>query len=211
MQAEPDDLRYEAGAFTVADSGRSITLREIAQAALDGPAEAPAAPLAAGFDAEETPFSLSLGIHVCELLVDPETGAVEIRRYCAVDDFGQVIDEQLCAGQVQGGVAQGIGQALLEQVVHDPESGQLLTGSLMDYGLPRADLLPAIETACLAGPPFAAGVLGAKGAGEAGTVAAPPAVMNALMDALAPLGVTQLDMPATPERVWRAIAACRDA
>ena len=145
------------------------------------------------------------GCHICELSIDPETGLVEIESYLIVDDYGRVMDPQLSAGQVHGATAQGIGQALLERVVYDGESGQLLTGSLMDYCLPRADDLPTFRVALFDGAHCKTNVLGVKGVGEIGTIAAAPAVMNAVIDALAPLGVRHLDMPATPERVWRAI------
>ena len=145
------------------------------------------------------------GCHICELLVDPETGLVEIQSYLVVDDYGRVINPQLCAGQVHGAVAQGIGQALLERVVYDGENGQLLTGSLMDYCLPRADNLPAFKVTLFDDAHCKTNVLGVKGAAEVGTIASAPVVMNAVIDAVAPLGVRHLDMPTTPERVWRAI------
>jgi carbon-monoxide dehydrogenase large subunit len=143
---------------------------------------------------------------VCEVEIEPETGHIEIERYLVVDDFGVVINPLLLAGQVQGGVAQGVGQAMLERTVFDPETGQLLTGSLTDYCIARAEDLPAIEFAynvvpCRTNP------LGVKGAGEAGAIGAPPALVNAVVDALADLGSAHLDMPLTPERVWRAIDA----
>ncbi len=144
------------------------------------------------------------GCHVAEVEVDPDTGAVTLDRYAAVDDFGTLINPLLTIGQVQGGVAQGIGQAMLEHTVYDPESGQLLSGSLMDYALPRAADLPDFAIT-LSGVPTNANPLGVKGAGQAGAMAAPQAVICAVLDALAPLGVTHLDMPATPERVWRAM------
>jgi carbon-monoxide dehydrogenase large subunit len=121
-----------------------------------------------------------------------------------VDDIGMVINPLLARGQIHGGVAQGAGQALIEEVVHDAESGQLLTGSLMDYGIPRADIIPAIGVD-FSLVPSTSNPLGVKGVGEGGTVAATPAVMNAILDALAPLGVTDVAMPATAERIWRAI------
>ena len=125
-------------------------------------------------------------------------------RYIAVDDVGTVINPMLVDGQVHGGVAQGIGQAMMENVEYDPESGQLLSGSFMDYAMPHADDMPSIEVD-LHVVPTPTNPLGVKGAGEAGSVAAPPALMNAIVDALAPLGVQHVEMPATPEKVWRAI------
>jgi carbon-monoxide dehydrogenase large subunit len=149
-------------------------------------------------------FTYPASCHVCEVEVDPETGEVRLAGYVVVDDVGTVINPLTLKGQVHGGVAQGVGQALMERVVYDPESGQLLSASFMDYCMPRADDLCAIEVG--ANPmPTPLNPLGAKGAGEAGTVGALPVVISAVIDALAPLGVRSLDMPATHERVWRAI------
>ena len=148
------------------------------------------------------------GCHVAEVEIDPETGACALTRYAVVDDVGRIVNPLLLEGQVHGGVAQGAGQALFERVVYDRASGQLVSGSFMDYVMPRADDLP----------PFAVGnhdvpsknnPLGIKGAGEAGTVGALPAVMNAVNDALTPLGIRHFEMPATPERLWRAIRDAR--
>jgi aerobic carbon-monoxide dehydrogenase large subunit len=146
------------------------------------------------------------GCHVAEVEVDPETGMIAIPRYIVVDDVGHALNPLIVRGQVHGGVAQGIGQAFLERTSYDPESGQLLSASFMDYALPRAEDLPdievdLIEVVCETNP------LGVKGAGEAGAVGSPPAVVNALVDALADSGVTSIDMPATPEVVWKALHA----
>jgi carbon-monoxide dehydrogenase large subunit len=141
------------------------------------------------------------GCHIAEVEVDPETGHVVLERYTAVDDFGTLINPMLALGQIHGGVAQGIGQAMLEHTVYDSDSGQLLSGSLMDYALPRADDLPDFDIA-LTGVPTNANPLGVKGAGQAGAIAAPQAVVLAVLDAI---GVDTIDMPLTPERVWRAI------
>ena len=148
-------------------------------------------------------FTFPFGTHVAVVEVDPETGQVHIRRYVAVDDVGRVINPMIVDGQVQGGIAQGIGQALFENAVYD-EGGNLVTGSMLDYAVPKAHLLPSFEidrteTPCPHNP------LGVKGAGETGTIASPAAVVNAVMDALAPFGVEHLDMPLTPEKIWRAI------
>jgi len=209
MQLDGAGLSFEGGAFRAAGTDRRITLAEIARAAGEtGEARLPAGmagPIEASFEAEKAPMTFANGCHICELAVDPETGRIEIQKYVAVDDYGRVINPELCAGQVHGAVAQGIGQALLERVVYDRESGQLLTGSLMDYCLPRADDLPAFQLTLFDGAPCKTNALGVKGAAEAGTIAAAPAVMNAVLDALAPLNVRHLDMPATPEQVWRAI------
>jgi carbon-monoxide dehydrogenase large subunit len=147
------------------------------------------------------------GVHVCEIEIDPETGEVEIARYSVVDDVGTVMNPLLLEGQIRGGVVQGIGQMLLEDIHFDPESGQLLTGSFMDYAMPRAGDLSPIDCESNA-VPTKTNPLGVKGAGEAGNVGAMPAVGNALVDALAQIGVREIGMPATPERLWRAI---RDA
>jgi carbon-monoxide dehydrogenase large subunit len=153
-------------------------------------------------------FTFPSGCHVAEVEIDPETGCCTLLRYTAVDDYGRLINPMLTEGQVQGGVAQGIGQAMTEHTVYDSESGQLLSGSLMDYALPRADDLPSFDID-LVERPTAANPLGVKGSGQAGCIAAPQTVMAAVLDALGPVGVTTLDMPATPERIWRALQATR--
>jgi carbon-monoxide dehydrogenase large subunit len=148
------------------------------------------------------------GAAICEIEVDPETGTVEIVRYSSVDDVGQPINPLILHGQVHGGIAQGIGQALFEGAVLEPGTGQVLTGSFMDYALPRADTLPNFEVA-LAEDPTARHPLRVKGGGESGITPSLACVMNALLDALTPLGVTDLEMPATPARVWEAIRRAR--
>jgi carbon-monoxide dehydrogenase large subunit len=144
------------------------------------------------------------GTHAAEVEIDPETGRVTLERYLAFDDYGRLINPLLTRGQLMGGLAQGIGQALLEHTVYDPGSGQLLSGSLLDYALPRADDLPDFDIA-LTERPTGANPLGVKGVGQSGAIAAPQTVVHAVLDALAPLGIDHIDMPATPERVWRAI------
>ncbi|MBY0430938.1 MAG: molybdopterin-dependent oxidoreductase, partial [Rhodospirillales bacterium] len=192
-------LTFSEGTFTLAGTNRFVSLSELAaEAARHGET------LGAAGAFKPSAATFPNGCHVCEVEIDPETGAVVIVGYTIVDDFGVVLNPLLLAGQVYGGVAQGIGQALLEKVVYDPESGQLLSGSLMDYGLPRAADMPSFrfaanEVPCRANP------LGVKGAGEAGAIGAPPAVINAIVDALAPLGIRHIDMPATPHAVWRAL------
>jgi carbon-monoxide dehydrogenase large subunit len=156
---------------------------------------------------DQAPQAYPNGCHVCEVEVDPETGVVRIDRYLAVNDFGVQVNPLLVAGQAHGGIAQGVGQALLEHVVFS-EDGQLVTGSYMDYALPRAGDLPSIATESHS-IPCTTNPLGAKGCGEAGCAGSLPAVMNALVDALKPLGVTHIDMPATPERVWAAIQGAK--
>lgn len=202
LQAAPEAVAFEAGRFTTAD-GRAAELLDVARACADFDTS-----LDSRAEVADAAFTFPNGCHVAEVEIDPETGAVTLERYTAVDDFGRLINPLLTAGQVQGGVAQGIGQALLERTVYDASSGQLLSGSFMDYAIPRADDLPALDIS-LAGTPTDANPLGVKGSGQAGAMAAPQTVMNAILDALAPLGVTHLDMPATAEAVWRAIRSAR--
>ena len=213
FDAKPADITLGDGAFRHAGSDRSLDLREIAQAAresnsLPGKLRGRIEEISR---AQAPEMTYPNGCHVCELEVDEATGAVRIVNYAVADDFGKLINPLLVGGQVYGGVAQGLGQALLEETVYDPESGQLLTGSFMDYCLPRADDLPPISIRLIEDYPCATNPMGVKGAGEAGAIGAPPAVMNALHDALAPLGVAHIDMPATPQRVWRAIGEARAA
>src|SRR5262249_4083332 len=169
--------------------------------------------MSAGLDADayndSDVFTFPNGCHAAEIEIDPETGMVTLERYAAIDDYGRLINPMLTAGQVQGGLAQGIGQAMLEHTVYDEQSGQLLSGSFMAYALPRADDLPPLDIT-LAELSTAVNPLGVKGAGQAGCIAAPQTIVNAIHDALAPLGIEHIDMPATPERVWRAIKrACQ--
>ncbi|HZK89820.1 MAG TPA: xanthine dehydrogenase family protein molybdopterin-binding subunit [Stellaceae bacterium] len=212
LQAEAARLDFAEGRFTVPGSGRGVDLLAVARAAAD-PASLPEG-LAPGLDSyawnECDEFTFPSGVHVAEVEIDAETGAVRLERYLAVDDYGRVINPLLTVGQVQGGVAQGIGQAMLEHTVYDPQSGQLLSGSLLDYALPRADDLPALDIT-LDGLPTAANPLGVKGSGQAGCIAAPQTIICAILDALSPLGIDHFDMPSTPERVWRAIRAARPA
>jgi len=144
------------------------------------------------------------GSHVCEVEVDPDTGEVTVDRYFVVDDVGKALNPMIIAGQIHGGVAQGIGQALIEHVVYDRDSGQMVTGSFMDYGMPRALLFTNFQ-ADLEEVPAKTNPLGVKGIGESGTIGGPPTVINAVINALKPLGVTDIDMPATPMRVWQRI------
>ena len=202
------DASSDEGVFRIAGTDRTVTLGEIASAAWeprnlpDG--MEPGLIAGAAFAAKEQNFPN--GCHICELEIDPETGEVEILAYSVVDDVGTVMNPLLLEGQIRGGIAQGVGQLLLEDIVFDPESGQLVTGSFMDYAMPRAgDLSPMhCETNSV---PTRSNPLGVKGAGEAGAVGAMPAVGNALVDALKPLGIREVPMPATPERLWRAIRA----
>ncbi|HLB15185.1 MAG TPA: xanthine dehydrogenase family protein molybdopterin-binding subunit, partial [Burkholderiales bacterium] len=210
LEAAAGDLSFNDGRFQITGTDRSIALVDVAKAfyrPVGLPKQFGIGLEASGAWAAD-PQSFPNGCHVCEVEVDPETGAVTIDRYAVVDDVGRVINPLVCEGQVQGGLAQGIGQALLEVVAYDNESGQLLSGSFSDYAMPRADDLPAfdlefIEVPCKTNP------IGVKGVGEAGSVGAPPTVMNAILDALRPLGVEHVDMPATPRRVWEAIRAAK--
>ncbi len=199
------DVEFTLGVASVVGTDRRMTLGELAQAAAAGglPAEL-GGELKESGEYKAEALTYPNGAHLCELEVDPETGQVALTRYTVVDDFGTVMNPLMAAGQVFGGAAQGVGQALLEQTLYN-EDGQLVTGSFMDYCMPRADDMPHIEITFLQDMPCKTNPLGVKGSGEAGAIGAPPAIMNALLDALRPLGVTRLDMPATPERVWRAI------
>jgi aerobic carbon-monoxide dehydrogenase large subunit len=206
MEANAADIEFADGKFTIAGTDKSMPLAQIAQMSfipVGLPSELGVGLQGAGAFSAGSP-SFPNGCHICEVEIDPETGQVWLDRYAVVDDIGTVINPLLAQGQIHGGVAQGAGQALLEDVVHDPESGQLLSGTLMDYAMPHADTMPAIAVA-FSPVPSKTNPLGIKGVGEGGTVAATPAVMNAIVDALAPLGVKDVPMPATPERIWRAI------
>ena len=206
LQAALETLTFSDGAFRI--GARSVAMPEIIRAATDPAHGGSPDALDAYHWTDLDLITFPNGCHVAETEVDPATGAIRLLRYTAVDDFGAVVNPMLLLGQVQGGLAQGIGQAMLERTVHDPESGQLLTGSFMDYALPRAADLPWLDVA-LEGVPTSANPLGVKGAGQAGAIAAPQAVVAAVLDALSGLGVTHLDMPVTPERVWSAIHAAR--
>jgi len=207
MEADAADIEFKDGHYRVVGTDKAIPIIEVAKASY-----APMGPIAdkfgVGLDASGSfspnPPSHPNGAHVCELEVDPDTGEVRIDRYFVVDDLGRVLNPMIVRGQIHGGVVQGIGQALIEHQVYDRQSGQLVSGSFMDYGMPRADMLPSVE-AELEEVPCKTNPLGVKGIGESGTIGAPPTVINALIDALAPLGVAAIDMPATPLRVWETI------
>ena len=211
LEAELDDIDFAGGTFTDAGSGRSVAMAGVIEASFDAdrlPANMSPGCLDTSSVFERGMITIPNGCHAAEVEVDPETGVVEVVGYWVVDDFGTVINPLLADGQVMGGVVQGIGQALMEEIVYDRESGQLVTGSLMDYALPRADHIPSMEIDYYEDAPTQKNPLGVKGAGEAGCVGAPPAIVNAVLDALKDDGVRDLTMPLTPERVWRAI---RDA
>ena len=208
LESAASDLEFADGVFTIAGTDRNITLKQVATASFD-PSRCPD-----GFEpglGGEAEYKAEVanypnGCHVSEVEVDPETGKISVVRYTVVDDVGVVVNPLLLDGQIHGGVAQGLGQILFEDIAYDPASGQMLSGSFMDYAMPRGDDLPAIyvEANCV---PTSTNPLGIKGAGEAGTIGAMPCVMNAAIDALSSLGINQLDMPLTPGRVWQAIHA----
>jgi len=205
LEAAAADIEFRAGRFTIAGTDRSVGLMELAEklhAGLELPAGVPRS-LDVENISDGPPSAFPNGCHIAEVEVDPETGVAEVVRYTFVNDFGTVINPLLVNGQAHGGIVQGIGQALQEHVVYD-EAGQLLTGSYMDYTMPRAGDAPMF-THKFHPVPAKTNVLGAKGCGEAGCAGALPSVMNALVDALSEYGIRHIDMPATPERVWRAI------
>ncbi len=203
-------MRFEQGRFRVQGSDRSAGIFEVAAAAAqlnDLPGDL-RGPLAAFSDETFNLASFPYGCHVCEVEIDPELGTVGIARYSAVDDVGRAVNPMIIHGQVHGGIAQGAGQALLEQCFYDPSTGQPLTGSFMDYAMPRADNFPFFATE-ISEVPCTTHPLGIRPAGEGGTTPALGVVINALVDALAHYGVKHVEMPATPERVWRAIREAR--
>jgi carbon-monoxide dehydrogenase large subunit len=209
LEAGEADVEFSRGEFRVAGTDRRKAFAEVALAAYV-PHNYPLDKLEPGLNEnafyDPTNFTFPAGSYVCEVEVDPDTGAVRIARFTASDDFGNVVNPMIVEGQVHGGLAQGIGQALLEGCVYNSD-GQLLTGSYADYAMPRASDLPAFRVDTVKGTPCTHNPLGVKGCGEAGAIGSPPAVMNAILDALAARGVTSLDMPATPYRVWQAIQA----
>ncbi len=206
LEASESDIEFKDGKFTVSGTDREMAFAEVSMAAYV-PHNYPIEELEPGLDEnafyDPLNFSYPAGCHICEVEIDPETGDVDITNFTAVDDVGRVINPMIVEGQVHGGLAQGIGQALLEGCVYD-DSGQLLTGSYMDYTMPRADNLPNLNvgTQSVLG---ASNPLEVKGVGEVGAIGSPPAVINAILDALAPLGVDDISMPATPAKVWQAI------
>jgi carbon-monoxide dehydrogenase large subunit len=206
LEANPDDLVLEDGKFSVRGvPDKAITFQDVALAAHVAKSLPPDTEpgLAATRFFEPSNFTYPFGTHVVVVEVDPETGEAEIKRYVAVDDCGRALNPMLVDGQVQGGIAHSIGQALYEEVIYD-ENGQLVTGSFMDYTVPKAHQVPHLETARTE-TPTPVNPMGAKGVGEAGTIGATPAIVNAVIDALTPFGVRHLDMPLKPEKIWRAI------
>jgi carbon-monoxide dehydrogenase large subunit len=206
LESDPSAVRFEDGRFVTGGNKRGVGLFDVAGAAqqLKGlPGELRGA-LKAVSDEKHTVPSFPYGTHVCEVEIDPELGTTKIVRYVAVDDVGRAINPLLIDGQIHGGIAQGVGQALFEHVYYEPDTGQLISGSLMDYALPHAHDLPSYTTS-ISEIPATTHPLGIRPAGESGITPALGTVINAVVDALAEFGVTHLDMPATPEKVWRAI------
>jgi carbon-monoxide dehydrogenase large subunit len=210
FEASEADIEFERGRFRVAGTDREIGIFDIAKAAATREDLSPElrGPLAGISDQTLPVASFPYGTQVCEVEVDSDTGAVEIVGYIALDDVGRAVNPLILHGQTHGGIAQGVGQALLEDSHYDPQSGQLLAGTFMDYAMPRADAFPPLTTA-LSEVPSPSNRLGVRSGGEGGTTPALAAVINAIVDALAELGVRHLEMPATPERVWQAIRAAR--
>tara|TARA_A100001037_G_C15122689_1_gene624658 strand:- start:1392 stop:2198 length:807 start_codon:yes stop_codon:yes gene_type:complete len=207
LEAAENDIQYKNALFSVAGTDRCVSLAEVAARAI-----ANGAPADRGLEIEHSynPIGATYpnGCHIAEVEVDPETGVVSLENYVMAQDVGRVLNPMVVEGQLTGGVAQGVGQALLEWNVKDPESGQLLSGSFMDCALPRAADLPAFSTEILE-VPCANTPTGVKSVGEAGSTGAPAAVVNAIVDALRPLGVKHLEMPATPHAVWQAIQVAK--
>ncbi|MGF1477403.1 MAG: xanthine dehydrogenase family protein molybdopterin-binding subunit [Geminicoccaceae bacterium] len=195
LEASAADVAFEDGTLKIVGTDRSVTLSEVA---------AKAGGLGAEVTVTDLPPPFPNGCHICELEIDGGTGTVSIERYTVVDDFGAVINPMLIEGQIHGGVAQGLGQALMENAVYDKNSGQLLSGSFMDYAMPRADYMPKLDFT-MRNVPCTTNELGVKGCGEAGAIGAPAALINGIVDALSPLGVTHIDMPATTDRIWAAM------
>jgi carbon-monoxide dehydrogenase large subunit len=205
LEAAETDIEFKNGKFGVAGTDKTIAFSDLALQAYVAH-KFPTAEIEPGLKEgafyDPTNFTFPAGCHICELEIDPQTGLAQVVAWTAVDDFGTVINPMIVEGQVHGGVAQGVGQALLEHTVYD-DKGQLMTGSYMDYAMPRADNMPTLkvgltETKCPSNP------LGIKGCGEAGAIAAPAAVMNAITNAL---GTEHIDMPATPSAIWTAVNA----
>lgn len=204
LEASPADIKFESGTFTVKGTDKQKTIGEVIMAAYV-PHNFPLQEMEPGLDArtfyDPANFTFPFGCHVCEVEIDPDTGETRIVNWVAVDDFGTIINPMIVEGQVHGGIAHGVGQALLERCVYDPDSGQLVTGSYMDYCMPRASDLPGFKLDFKV-TPSPHNPLGAKGCGEAGAIAAPAAVINAITDAI---GINDIPMPATPQTVWQAI------
>jgi carbon-monoxide dehydrogenase large subunit len=206
LEASVSDIEFEAGRFIIAGTDRSIGLMELAERLRGGLELLEGTPSSLDVDnvgEQMIPNAFPNGCHIAEVEVDPQTGHAQVVRYSAVNDLGTIINPLLVEGQIQGGVVQGLGQALMEQAVYDSD-GQLVTGSFMDYAMPRAHDAPMIDVASHP-VPTKSNPLGAKGCGEAGTSGGLPAVANAVVNALSDYGIRHLEMPMTPARIWQAI------
>ena len=203
LEAAEADIRFDDGSFVVLGTDRTIGLLDVAALGREK-----GQPLDTYHFWKREHLTFPNGAHVVEVEIDRDTGRVSLDRYTAVDDYGVLVNPMIVSGQAHGAMAQGAGQALLEHAVYDPDSGQMVAGSFMDYALPRADDLPSFEVGFNA-TPCTTNPLGVKGCGEAGAIAAFPAIANAILDALAPLGVKGFDGPATPARIWQAMQAAR--
>ena len=206
LHTELDHISFDRGVFRQSSTNRSVDWHDVVSASFDQTTLAPKSQigLTATYHYKAQAYNFPTGAHVCEVDIDPDTGKLTILRYSMIGDFGTIVNPTLLEGQMQGGVAQGIGQAVLEHCVYDPENGQLLTGSFMDYGIPRADDLPDLVLKTVSTPTLT-NPLGVKGVGEAGCTASLPAVMNAVVDALASVGGEPVDMPLLPEKLWRSL------
>jgi aerobic carbon-monoxide dehydrogenase large subunit len=210
LEASEADIEFKDGNFTIAGTDRFINILELAKRTREAqnlPEGMPATLDETG-NCNNNSNTFPNGCHVCELEIDPDTGRTTILRYSVVDDMGLIVNPLIVMGQIEGGIVQGVGQALMEHTVFDPESGQLLSGSFQDYAMPRADDVPFFEIE-FNNVPCTTNVMGIKGAGEAGSVGSLASVINAVIDALSPLGIRSIDMPATPMRIWRAIEAAK--
>jgi aerobic carbon-monoxide dehydrogenase large subunit len=210
LNSRADDITFVDGMLTDTKTGQSVTMNAVIEAASDAsrlPAGMTTGALNVTASFEREMFTIPNGAHACEVEVDPETGVIKVDGFWCVDDFGSVINPMLADGQVMGGIAQGLGQALMEEIVYDRETGQPLTASLLEYALPRADHIPRMQIAFFEGAPTKRNPLGAKGAGEAGCCGATPVIVNAVLDALKEYGVHHIEMPLTSEKVWQAIVA----
>jgi carbon-monoxide dehydrogenase large subunit len=206
MEAAETDIEFADAKFSVAGTDRSVTLKQVASASFQQPRLPKGMPPGLIENATYAPEKATYpnGSHVCEVEVDPDTGVIDLLNYVVVDDVGTIINPLTLAGQIHGGVAQGVGQILMEEVVYDRESGQLVTASFMDYAMPRADMFPFFDTG-ISEVPMPGHPLGIRPAGEGGTTPALAVVVNAVVDALRDYGVRHVEMPATPERIWRAM------
>ena len=206
LEAAEADVEFESGVFRVKGTDRQVSFREVAKTSYNGLGLPPELGIGlSGAGTHPGPNTFPNGCMICEVEVEPETGSVAVLRLSAADDVGVVVNPLTLEGQLHGSIAQGLGEALLEQIIYSPDSGQLITGSFMDYGMPRAEHIPEVS-AEYALVPTGTNLLGTKGGSEAGNVGAPPAIINAIVDALSALGVDDIALPATPERVWNAIS-----